>query len=202
MTEPPTTAKHVLVLRCRDGVSRDVLVERVRQAVRRLCPAAPAIDLATENAAADAIVSWTPAAVGDLAVVAADLGEVAEVVGGYAVDEVLHWDDAPGAPSGYTMVAFTRRRPDLPPEQFVRRYLDHAILARWHHPGVRRYTQGFVTEALAGSRDCDAIARLHFADAGAFAERLYRNAESRRIIADDIADFLDRPRIWTVFTAG
>jgi hypothetical protein len=202
MTEPPTTTKHVLVLRCRNGLSRNLLAECVRQAVRRLCPAAPAIDFATENAVADAIASWAPAVASDLAVVAADLGEVAEVVGGYAVDEVVQWDDAPGAPSSYTMVAFTRRRPDLPREQFVQRYLAHAILARRHHPGVRRYTQGFVTEVLPGSRDCDAIARLHFADATAFAERLYRDAESRRIIADDVAGFLDRPRIWTVFTAG
>jgi hypothetical protein len=202
MTEPPTTAKHVLVLRCRDGVSRDLLVEGVRQAVHRVCPAVPVIDLATDNAAADAIATLTPAANSDLAVVAADLVDVAEVMGGYAVDEVLHWDDAPGAPSGYTMVAFTRRLPDLPRDQFVRRYLAHAALARQHHPGLRRYTQGFVTETLAGSRECDAIARLHFADATAFRERLYRDEESRRIIADDVATFLDRPRIWTVFTAG
>jgi hypothetical protein len=202
MTEPPTTAKHVLVLRCHEGVSRNVLVERVRQAVPCVSPTAPAIDLATENAAADVIATWPSAAVNDLAAVAAGLVEVAEVVGGYAVDEVVHWEDAPGALSSYTMVVFTRRRPDLSREQFVRRYLAHAILARRHHPGVRRYAQGFVTEALAGSRDCDAIARLQFADAAAFAERLYRDAESRRIIAEDVADFLDRPRIWTVFTTG
>jgi hypothetical protein len=202
MTEPPTTAKNVLVLRCRSKVSRDVLVERLRQAVSRVSPTGLAIDLATENAAADVIATWPSAAVGDLAAVAAGLVAVAEVVGGYAVDEVLHWDDAPGAARSYTMVAFTRRLPDLSREQFVQRYLAHAALARQHHPGLRRYTQGFVTETLAGSRDCDAIARLHFANATEFAERLYRDAESRRIIADDVAAFLDRPRIWTVFTEG
>lgn len=198
-----TVPKRLLVVRCPGGVTREQFGARLRDAVRRADLRDAVIEVADPRqptAVADAIVRWSPGAPNDLRTVAAEFGGIAERVGGYAVEELVQWEDAPGAAAGYTMIAFSCRRPGLTREEFVQRYRAHAAVARVHHPGVRRYVQSFVTAAVPGSRACEAIAWLHFADAAAFSSRLYLDEESRRIVAEDVAGFLDRSSVWTMFS--
>jgi hypothetical protein len=198
--------KHVLILRRPAGVGANTFTGHLVGAARRaglvdavIELAAPS-DIKTGLSTADAMVVWQSDAPDALRTAADAIAGHAEIVGGYAVHEVLYWDDAPGVLSGYTMVACSCRLPGLSPKQFIDRYRAHAAIARVHHPAIRRYVQSFVTTALDGSRNCEAIALLHFASAGDYARHLYRDEQSRQVVAEDIAGFMDRSRIWAFFT--
>ena len=198
--------KHVLILRRPTGVGANTFIGHLVGAACRaglvdalIALAAPS-DLQTGPPTADAMVAWQSDAPDALRTAADALADHAEIVGGYEVHEVLHWDDAPGVLTGYTMVACSCRLPGLSPTQFIDRYRAHAVIARVHHPAIRRYVQSFVTTALDGSRHCEAIALLHFASADDYALHLYRDEQSRQVVAEDIAGFMDRSRIWAFFT--
>jgi hypothetical protein len=198
--------KHVLILRRPAGVGANTFTGDLVGAACRAGLVDAVIDLATPSdmktgpSTADAMVVWQSDAPDGLRTAADALADHAEIIGGYAVHEILHWDDAPGVLTGYTMVACSCRLPVLSPEQFIDRYLAHAAIARVHHPAIRRYTQLFVTAALDGSRHCEAIALLHFASADDYARHLYRDEQSRQVVAEDLAGFMDRSRIWAFFT--
>lgn len=198
--------KHVLILRRPTGVGANTFIGHLVGAACRaglvdavIELAAPS-DMKTGPSTADAMVVWQSDAPDALRTAADALADHAEIVGGYEVHEVLHWDDAPGVLTGYTMVACSCRLPGLSPTQFIDRYRAHAVIARVHHPAIRRYVQSFVTTALDGSRHCEAIALLHFASADDYALHLYRDEQSRQVVAEDIAGFMDRSRIWAFFT--
>lgn len=112
---------------------------------------------------------------------------------GYRVDEVVHWDDGGGAPgessSGVVVFYFLRRREDLSQAEFVRRYRDHAPLAREHHPGVARYVQNYVVAASPGAPEWHAIAELHFRGDADLRARFYRDEQSPKLVAEDVTRF-------------
>jgi len=116
---------------------------------------------------------------------------------GWLVDEVVQWDyerdwrDGESSP-GIKMFYFGQRKPGLSRDEFVRRYRDgHAPLARIHHPGIWRYVQNFVVRPLTpGAPELDSVAELHFRSERDFAERMYRDAASVQVVADDVATFL------------
>lgn len=197
--------KHVLMLRRPDGVARDAFGAKLLEAARRLGLVEPVIDLAAPPDAtagvpvANAMVSWQAGAGEVLHHTAGALAAGGKVIGAYAVDEYVHWDDAPGTRYAFTMVACSCRIPGITPAQFVERYRAHADVARVHHPTIRRYVQWFVTATLEGSRPCEAIALLHFNSAEDHALRLYRDEQSRKLVDDDVARFLDRTRVSVFF---
>ena len=202
--------KHVFMLRRPDGVARDAFGAKLLEAARRLGLIEPVIDLAAPPdatagvpvagaAVADAMVSWQAGAGEVLHNTAHALAAGGKIVGGYAVDECVHWDHAPGTRYAFTMVACSCRIPGITPAQFVERYRAHAGVARVHHPTIRRYVQWFVTATLEGSRPCEAIALLHFNSAEDHALHLYRDEQSRKIVDDDVARFLDRTRVSVFF---
>jgi hypothetical protein len=146
------------------------------------------------------MLSWDDGPREPLRTAADALARVGTIVGGYTVDALVHWDDAPGTHYAFTMVACSCRIPGITPAQFVERYRAHAPVARVHHPTIRRYEQWFVTASLEGSRPCEAIALLHFNSAEDHALRLYRDEQSRTIVDEDVARFLDRNRVCVFFT--
>ena len=109
------------------------------------------------------------------------------------VREVVHWDEL-GEPDAETvaLIYFVRRRPGLRYADFETHYRErHAPLAREQHPGVARYVQNFLAEPSNAVRDFDAVSELWFRSERDVRERFYRDAESERIVAEDVARFLD-----------
>ncbi|MCZ7527151.1 MAG: EthD domain-containing protein [Acidimicrobiia bacterium] len=123
-------------------------------------------------------------------------------IGGYLLEEVVHWDD--GGSFEVVVTLSARRRPDLDRATFRRRYHDgHAPLARVHHPGVARYVQAFVDRPLLpGSPDLDALTELCFRTEDDLRERFFRDEESPTIVWEDVARFLDRRATRTIVTVG
>jgi len=187
-------------------VARDAFARTLRSATQQLGLVAPVIDLVAppaEDAPAsvvDAMLSWDAGAGEALRVVADALAPAATIVGGYTADALVHWDHAPGTRYAFTMVACSCRIPGITPAQFVERYRAHADVARVHHPTIRRYEQWFVTASLEGSPPCEAIALLHFDSAEDHALRLYRDEQSRTVVDEDVARFLDRSNVLVFFT--
>ena len=115
------------------------------------------------------------------------------------VREVVHWDDL-GAPDAHTvaLVYFVRRRRGMGYADFERHYRErHAPLARVQHPGIARYVQNFLAEPDDAEREVDAVSELWFANARDSRERFYRDADSQRVVAEDVALFLE-PRAGAV----
>ncbi|MGH8983195.1 MAG: EthD domain-containing protein [Acidimicrobiia bacterium] len=113
----------------------------------------------------------------------------------YRVDEHVQWDDGR---STVARISFVRRAPGLTSEEFARHWTEvHAPLAREHHPGICRYVQNVVTEALTpGAPHVDGIAELGFASLDDFRERMYDSPEGQAIIAADVRTFLDVGAGW------
>jgi uncharacterized protein (TIGR02118 family) len=94
-----------------------------------------------------------------------------------------------------TMVALTRRRPDLTRAEFAAHWTDrHAPLALRHHVGLADYRQHVVVDALTpGAEVVDGIALLGFASHADFATRFYDSEAGKRAIRDDVRHFLGPP---------
>src|SRR5688500_16279852 len=88
---------------------------------------------------------------------------------GYVVDEVVQ-RDVPrtwplGHPSpGVKQISLLRRRTDLDSREFRRRYEhEHGPLTKHEHPGLWRYNQNFVVDAVTpDAPPLNAIAERHF----------------------------------------
>jgi hypothetical protein len=115
---------------------------------------------------------------------------------GYFVDEYVHWDyerdwpDRTTSP-GIKMIYLVKRKAGLTREEFRKRYLEHAAVAREHHPGIWRYVQNFVTgDVTQAAPEIDAIAELHFRSEDDFHNKFYRDKKSPRVIAEDVDRFM------------
>jgi len=119
-----------------------------------------------------------------------------EWVGGgvdvYAAEAHAQWDDLAGHPEVVQLV-FVRRHPDLTHDQFVEHWTTvHPPLARAHHPGLARYVQHVITDALTPDAPTfDGMAELAFATRDDQRDRTYGSDEDRAAIAADVATFLD-----------
>ncbi len=108
-------------------------------------------------------------------------------------EEIVHWDEL-GEPDAQAVVLayFVRRRADLSFADFATHYRErHAPLARVHHPGIARYVQNFAVAPQEAAGAIDAVSELWFRSEREARDRFYRDAESRRVIAEDVARFLD-----------
>jgi uncharacterized protein (TIGR02118 family) len=131
----------------------------------------------------------------------------------YRVDERVHlagydggngdWtrDWADGAPTpAIVQCSFVRRLPTLTRAAFAAHWSDvHAPLVPTHHPGVARYVQNVVVEPLtADAPEVDGIAQLYFRTPHDLHERFYDSEAGRRLVGEDVARFIDRPRGWRI----
>ena len=129
-------------------------------------------------------------------------------VDAYPVDEVLHWDRLPdvsigSAAPGLQLIVFICRPPHLSAADFRARYLEHADIARVHHPGIARYVQNYVIEAPSGGAPAvDAITEIWFASEDDFRDRFYRDEESKKIVAADVPRFMRPEDAWSLQTTA
>jgi uncharacterized protein (TIGR02118 family) len=116
----------------------------------------------------------------------------------YLVEERRQWDDFP-APV-VTRVSFVRRAPELTRSAFAEHWTsNHAPLARVHHPGVCRYVQNVVVDALTpAAPDVDGIAELSFRSESDREERMYDSPEGQAIIRADVRRFIDLTGGWRI----
>jgi uncharacterized protein (TIGR02118 family) len=116
----------------------------------------------------------------------------------YLVDERPQWEDDPHA--GITRFSFLRAASGLTRDEFARHWRDvHAPLARRHHPALRRYVQNVVRSRLTpDAPEVDGIAELTFLSAEDMRDRMYDSDEGRRVIGDDIREFIDLASAWRV----
>jgi hypothetical protein len=127
-----------------------------------------------------------------LAVVRGSSAAIDGALATYDVDELVQWDE-PIEGAEYSMFAFFRPPEDVERDEFVKRYREHAQLARVHHPGIRRYVQDLVVSQSGEARwACAAISELHFAGRDEYRDRFWLSDESRDVIARDTARFSAR----------
>lgn len=130
--------------------------------------------------------------------------EAIERIDAYRVKEVIHWDTLGDRPAGerspgIKMIAFVRRLPELSSSEFRERYLEHAAIARHHHPGIARYVQNFVTTALTDEApQLDGIAELHFATEADLTGRFHRDESSVKVVGADVARFMSMRGAWSI----
>lgn len=115
------------------------------------------------------------------------------------IDWTRDWPDAVATPA-IEQCSFVRRLPALTRAQFADHWGDrHAPLVPLHHPGVARYVQNVVIEPLTpGAPEVDGIAQLYFRTAHDLHERFYDSDAGKRIVGEDVARFIDRPRGWRI----
>ena len=113
----------------------------------------------------------------------------------YQVDERVQWDQGGAI---VTRISFVRRAPELTHEQFAEHWTTvHAPLARRHHPGICRYVQNVVVEAITpGAPTVDGVAELGFRSLADLRERMYDSSEGQAAIAADVRAFIDVPAGW------
>ena len=124
-------------------------------------------------------------------------------VAAYLVDERVHidwrrdWADGTATPA-IEQCSFVRRLPGLTRDEFAAHWNDrHAPLVPVHHPGVARYVQNPVIAPLtADAPEVDGIAQLYFRTAFDLHERFYDSPEGQRVVGEDVARFIDRPKGW------
>ncbi len=121
----------------------------------------------------------------------------------YLVDERVQmewnrdWPDGEPTPA-IEQCSFVRRLPDLSRGEFASHWDErHAPLVPVHHPGVARYVQNVVVDALTpDAPEVDGIAQLYFRTAHDLHERFYDSPAGKQLVGEDVAQFIDRPRGW------
>jgi hypothetical protein len=112
----------------------------------------------------------------------------------YRTDVHVVWDRTEGAQPEVSRTVLLQRNPNLDHAAFVGRWtVQHAELARQHHPGIIRYVQRVVVEALTpAAPPADGIASLAYGTEADLEHRQYDSPEGQAIIQEDVAGFLDR----------
>jgi uncharacterized protein (TIGR02118 family) len=121
----------------------------------------------------------------------------------YLVDErrqiewTRDWPDGAATPA-IEQLAFVPRIATVTREQFAEHWSErHTPLVHVHHPGVAKYIQNVIVEALTpDARDLDGVAQLYFRTSYDLHERYYDSEEGQRIIFEDVARFLERGAGW------
>lgn len=113
------------------------------------------------------------------------------------IDWTRDWPDGTPTPAR-EQLSFVRRLPSIDHAEFASHWSDrHTLLVPIHHPGVARYVQNVVLDALTpDAPDIDGIAQLYFRTAQDLHERYYDSDEGRRIVFDDVAKFIERGPGW------
>jgi hypothetical protein len=104
----------------------------------------------------------------------------------WLVDERPRWDELEGP--GITRFSFLHRTKDIDRDEFARRWDKHVVLARRHHPALRRYVQNIVLDPTDG---IDGIVELGFASVADLEHRMYDSDEGQAVIGADVRTFID-----------
>ena len=139
--------------------------------------------------------------------VAADGVYLFSAMHGYIVDEVVQRDVPRTWPLGQTspgvkQISLLRGRPGLDATEFRRLYEhEHGPLTLREHPGLWRYIQNFVVDAITpDAPPLDAITERHFRSEDDFRTGSYRNDDSRSVLSEDSAQFIDLSSAVSVLT--
>jgi hypothetical protein len=126
---------------------------------------------------------------------------------GYVVDEVVQRDVSRTWPlgqqsPGVKQISLLQRRRDIDAAEFRHRYeREHGALTKHEHPGLWRYVQNFVVDAVTpDAPPLDAIAERHFRSDDDVRIGSYRNTDSKRVLTDDSATFVDMSSVVSVTT--
>jgi len=143
----------------------------------------------TPSVDAETIASWFPGA----------------RVDAYAVEEHVQIEPGltppPGSePPGLCRLVFVRRAPSLTRDQMAHHWTEqHTPIVRRHHPAFWGYVQNVVVAPVTpGAPEVDGVAEMRFRSASDLRERFYDSDEGRRVVADDVARFLDRGAGWRI----
>jgi uncharacterized protein (TIGR02118 family) len=128
-------------------------------------------------------------------------------VDAYRVDEHVQIDARVsaadgGEPPGLCRLVFVRRAPSLSRAEMARHWTErHTPIVHRHHPAFWHYAQNVVVEPLTpDAPEVDGVAEMRFHSVTDLRDRFYDNEEGRRIVADDVAQFLDRGAGWRILS--
>src|SRR5690606_1572460 len=90
------------------------------------------------------------------------------------------------------LIFLCHRKPELTHERYTEHLLrSHVPIALRHHPTLRRYVVNEVTLGLLpGPKELDSIGELSFATLDDYRERLYDSPEGRKVVSEDVAQFI------------
>lgn len=95
-----------------------------------------------------------------------------------------------GVTPGLSQLSFIQAKPGMPRSEAERHWDEHISLAREIHVGMTRYVQDRLSAAEAGARPWFGMAHLHFPDAAALRDGLFRTPEDVAVISADVAEFV------------
>ncbi len=128
-------------------------------------------------------------------------------VDAYRVDEHVQIDAGlrpsdGDQPPGLCRLVFLRRLPSLTRAQMAAHWTEHHTpIVRRHHPAFWHYAQNVVLEPLtAEAPEVDGVAEMRFRSVADLRERFYDSDEGRRVVAADVARFLDRGAGWRILS--
>lgn len=98
---------------------------------------------------------------------------------------------AVGITPGISSLSFIKAKPALSRAEALRHWSEHAPLACAIHWGMTRYVQNRFQRRDGATSGWFGMAHLHFPDAAASREGLFRTAEDRAAITADVAEFVD-----------
>ena len=133
-------------------------------------------------------------------------GDDARATGGehlYRVQERPVFDelpprDATGWRPGVKQISFLVRPEGITPEEFRERYHHHTAKLRDDQPGIAKYVQNVVEEALPGAPPLDGFSELWFASVEDWRERYWSGPDVPAREHAETQRFLDFRRTWSL----
>ncbi|ATI80743.1 EthD family reductase [Sphingobium yanoikuyae] len=95
-----------------------------------------------------------------------------------------------GVTPGLSQLSFIQARSDMTRSEAERHWDEHIPLAREIHVGMARYVQDRLSTGAAEARPWFGMAHLHFPDAVALRDGLFRTPEDVAVITADVAEFV------------
>jgi len=118
------------------------------------------------------------------------LGDRAELLHGYCVDEKLLYQPAHGTPTDIKFMALGRWQDHLSDAEGRRHWTEHARLVTRVHVGVNKYVQNWVTSVVPqDAPPVTGIAELHFPSVQSLGDDFYVSAEGQEEIRQDVSRF-------------
>lgn len=128
-------------------------------------------------------------------------------VDAYRVEEHVQIDPglAPAdgdEPPGLCRLVFLRRAPSITRDEMARHWTErHTPIVHRRHPAFWGYVQNVVVEPLTpDAPEVDGIAEMRFRSPAEMRDRFYDSEEGKRIVAEDVARFLDRGAGWRILS--
>jgi uncharacterized protein (TIGR02118 family) len=95
-----------------------------------------------------------------------------------------------GVTPGLSQLSFIRAIDGMARTETARHWDEHIPLACAIHVGMNRYTQDRLSSGENGARPWFGMAHLHFPDADALRDGLFRSPEDMAVIGADVAEFV------------